>query len=169
MVRKKKEIKPSESPTIPKEGYSGYSGYSSSGASGYSGVSGGGIPDRDKDRISLFTWFHNWVWNHEDQSVRGSFINIMLTIFYVLLITSGVVWSWAAKNLREMETFLIGFYLVSFGVWATKKTVEFVKFTNAENIVNSVLGKVGITTGSMAQDRSKIKVESAEAKPEDKQ
>jgi len=115
------------------------------------------------------SWLHSWIWNHEDQSVRGSFINIALTIIYVMIIVSGMIWSRVAENLKQMETFLIGFYLVSFGVWATKKTVEFVKFTNAENIVNSVLGKVGITTGSMAQDRTKVKVESVEAKPEDKQ
>jgi hypothetical protein len=115
------------------------------------------------------SWFHNWVWNHEDQSIRGSFINIALTIFYMIIIICGMVWTRVSGNLKEMETFLIGFYLVSFGVWATKKTVEFVKFTNAENIVNSVLSKVGITAGSAAQTKTKIEVGSAEAKPEDKQ
>ena len=127
-----------------------------------SGTQGTGIPDRDRGRRSFFSWFHNWVWNHEDQSLRGAFINVALTFFYLLLIGSGVLWDWAARNLREMETFLIGFYLVSFGVWATKKTVEFVKFTNAENIVNSVLGKVGIVSGSAAQDVERIKLRSSE-------
>lgn len=117
------------------------------------------------------SWFHNWVWNHEDQSIRGSFINISLTIFYMLIIIAGMIWNRVAENLKQMETFLIGFYLVSFGVWATKKTVEFVKFTNAENIVNSVLSKVGIGVGSSAQTGEKIKVktEKEESKSEDKQ
>lgn len=115
------------------------------------------------------SWLHNWIWNHEGQSIRGSFINIAITIFYVGIIVCGMIWKPVAKNLREMETFLIGFYLVSFGVWATKKTVEFVKFTNAEQIVNSVLGKVGITTGTAAQSGTKVEVKPEEAKPEDKQ
>ncbi len=113
--------------------------------------------------------FKNWIWKGDEQTVRGSFVNIALTIIYVMIIICGMIWNRVAENLKEMETFLIGFYLVSFGTWATKKTVEFVKFTNAEKIVNSVLGKVGITTGMAAQDKTKIKVESAEAKPEDKQ
>lgn len=114
------------------------------------------------------SWFHNWIWNHEDQSLRGSFINIALTLFYVGLIICGAIWERVAENLREMETFLIGFYLVSFGVWATKKTVEFVKFTNAENIVNNVLNKVGITVGSGANG-TKTVVKPADPKPVDKQ
>ena len=100
------------------------------------------------------SWLHKWIWNHEDQSVRGSFINIALTIIYVMIIAFGMLWTRVAENIKEMETFLIGFYLVSFGVCATK-TVEFVKFTNAENIVNSVLGKVGINVGAGAQGGNK--------------
>ncbi len=109
--------------------------------------------------------FGNWVWNKEDQSIRGSFINISLTIFYVILIICGAIWGRIAENLKEMETFLIGFFLVSFGTWATKKTVEFVKFTNAENIVNSVLGKVGITVGGAAQGNGQGTVK---PRPEDR-
>lgn len=113
--------------------------------------------------------FKNWVWNKEDQTVRGSFVNIAITILYLCFIGIGMAWSRVAENLKQMETFLIGFYLVSFGTWATKKTVEFVKFTNAENIVNSVLGKIGIGVGSSAQNGEKIKVKTEESKPEDKQ
>ncbi len=113
--------------------------------------------------------FKNWIWKSEEQTVRGSFVNIAITILYLCFIGMGMAWNRVAENLKEMETFLIGFYLVSFGTWATKKTVEFVKFTNAEKIVNSVLTKVGIGVGASVQDKSKIKVESAEAKPEDKQ
>jgi len=100
----------------------------------------------------------NWIWDKEQQTIRGSFINITITILYLMFIGMGMAWNRVAENLKEMETFLIGFYLVSFGVWATKKTVEFVKFTNAENIVNSVLGKVGIGMGSIAQNGDRIKV-----------
>ncbi len=114
------------------------------------------------------SWLHKWIWNHEDQSVRGSFINIALTIIYVLIIVSGMIWSRVAENLKEMETFLIGFYLVSFGVWATKKTVEFVKFTNAENIVNNVLGKIGISVGGAANGTKTTVTPTVKPRPEDR-
>jgi hypothetical protein len=96
----------------------------------------------------------NLVWNEEDNTIRGSFINIALTIIYVLIILASMIWNRVATNVAEITSFLVGFYGVSFTVWAGKKTIEMIR-------------KVPDKYGTMiTQIFDKVKPES---KPEDKQ
>jgi hypothetical protein len=81
------------------------------------------------------------IWNAEDKTIRGAFINFSLTIFYSIMIIVGCIFPSVASNLREMESLLIGFFAISFGCWAGKKSVEFVKKTSD---VNSILSKHGL-------------------------
>ena len=81
------------------------------------------------------------VWySEEEKTVRGSFIQIIITCLYLSLIIIGSLVSWVGDNLRNLESLLLGFYLVSFGVYSGKKTVEFIKKTGVSNI----LGKYGL-------------------------
>jgi hypothetical protein len=66
----------------------------------------------------------SFTWDYEENSIRGSFVNILLTVAYLVIAGLSLVFETVAKNVAQASTFLIGFYLVSFGVWATKKTVE---------------------------------------------
>jgi hypothetical protein len=69
----------------------------------------------------------SFVWDYDENTIRGSFVNVMLTVAYLIIAGCSLVFDVVAKNVSTASTFLIGFYLVSFGVWATKKTVEIVK------------------------------------------
>jgi len=108
------------------------------------------------------SWLHNWIWNHEDQSIRGSFINIVLTIFYACIIISSMLWMRIAQNVAEITSFLIGFYGLSFSIWAGKKTIEMIR--GAKEIVP---GKYGDMISKIFEKT--VITEKAESKPEDKQ
>jgi hypothetical protein len=69
----------------------------------------------------------SFAWDYDEKTVRGSFMNVMLTAAYLVIIAISMIFPSISKNVSEITSFLIGFYLVSFGVWATKKTVEIVR------------------------------------------
>ena len=69
----------------------------------------------------------SFAWDYENNTIRGSFVNVAITVIYLIIIGVSMVFYTIAKNVSEISSFLIGFYLVSFGVWATKKTIEIVK------------------------------------------
>ena len=66
----------------------------------------------------------SFAWDYEENSIRGSFVNILMTFAYLVIIAISMIFSSISRNVAEITSFLIGFYLVSFGVWATKKTIE---------------------------------------------
>lgn len=79
-------------------------------------------------------WRKMW-YNEEEKSIRGSFINLIITFIYMALIVIGAFVDWVATNLREMETLLIGIFVSSFGLWAGKKSVEFIKRMGIDNVL----------------------------------
>lgn len=66
----------------------------------------------------------NFVYDFDEACIRGSFINFVITIFYIILIFLSILYSGVAKNVREIESFLIGFFVTSFGIWTGKKSIE---------------------------------------------
>jgi uncharacterized membrane protein len=84
--------------------------------------------------------WHNLWYDEKEKSIRGSFINLSITILYMVLIITGSFVSFVAANLREMETLLIGVFVSSFGLWAGKKSVEFIKKMG----IDTVLQKSGL-------------------------
>ena len=84
------------------------------------------------------------MWDEQNQSVRGSFINASITFSYLILIILGSVISAISKNLREMESFLIGFFVVSFGFWSGKKLIETTKGLTVDSKIAEYLKKVGV-------------------------
>lgn len=79
--------------------------------------------------------WHNLWYDDKEKSIRGSFINLSITIIYMCLIVTGAFVDWVATNLKEMETLLIGIFVSSFGLWAGKKSVEFIKKMGVENVL----------------------------------
>ena len=103
------------------------------------------------------------MWDEEDNTIRGSFVNIALTIFYAFIIISSIIWTRIAQNVAEITSFLIGFYGISFSVWAGKKTIEVIR--GAKEVVP---GKYGDMISKIFE-KTVMKAESEEVKPEDKQ
>jgi hypothetical protein len=105
------------------------------------------------------------VWNEEESTIRGGFVNLCITTIYMILIILGSIFSFLASNLREMETLLIGIFVSSFGLWAGKKTVEFVKKTGISNVLSKYgmnmddLPEVGEVMKTYRQNGSSIKVD----------
>jgi hypothetical protein len=89
-------------------------------------------------------------WDYDNNTLRGSFINLLMTLLYVILIGCSLVWDRVSKNVAEISSFLLGFYLISFGVWATKKTVEVVKGIKGiipdkyGDMINQIFEKVSV-------------------------
>ena len=88
---------------------------------------------------------HPILWDDDQKSIRGSFVNALITLLYIVLIILGVIFNKVATNLAQMSAFLIGFFAVSFGVWAGKKVIENIQdVSTATDAVTSTLSKLGI-------------------------
>lgn len=64
------------------------------------------------------------IWNPEEQTIRGSFVCLVQTIFVLCLVIAGACSDAIAGRLHTMETLILGFFTVSFGVWTGKKVFE---------------------------------------------
>ena len=61
---------------------------------------------------------------NSDSSMRGSFINTAVTIGILTCIIYGAFSEKVANNLKSMETLIIGFYAICFGVWRGGKYLD---------------------------------------------
>jgi len=102
-------------------------------------------------------WRAFW-YDDKENTIRGSFINISLTMLIVVLIIIGSFVQWVASNLREMETLIIGFFVSSFGLWTGKKSVEFIKKMGLEQ----VLGKHGLGMDDLEEAGETIRMKRTE-------
>jgi hypothetical protein len=112
--------------------------------------------------------WHNMWYSDEEKTIRGSFINLSITILYMGLIITGSFISSVAENLRQMETLLIGIFVSSFGLWAGKKSVEFMKRFGVENVLSKHglnledLPEAGETLRTKRMNGTSVKVEDEE-------
>ena len=61
----------------------------------------------------------------DDGSVRGSFVNLIITICVLGLFVYGILFSpEVVGRLKILGTELVGFFTASFGIWAAKATLE---------------------------------------------
>jgi len=74
----------------------------------------------------------NLLWDTKDQTIRGSFINMIVTLVILSLVCVGAFNTSIAANLDKMCPLILGFFGISFGVWAAK----------------SVKGKSNVDTGT---------------------
>jgi len=66
----------------------------------------------------------NLIWNAEEKSVRGSFVNLTITTVILLLIAVGAFIPTVAQNLEKLALLITGFFSMSMGIWAVKKIKE---------------------------------------------
>jgi TRAP-type C4-dicarboxylate transport system permease large subunit len=64
------------------------------------------------------------IWNKKDNSIRGSFVNLMITLVILLLIFIGAFSDAVAKRLADMAALIIGFFTSTMGIWAYRKVKE---------------------------------------------
>lgn len=62
----------------------------------------------------------NLFWDATEQTIRGSAINMVATLTILSLICVGCFYEPVAANLDKMSTLILGFFGISFGVWAAK-------------------------------------------------
>lgn len=63
-------------------------------------------------------------WNAKKKTIRGSSVNLVITLIIIFLVVCGAFSSSVAVNLEKMETLIIGFFGSSMGIWAYRKTKE---------------------------------------------
>ena len=66
----------------------------------------------------------NLFWNKEEQSVRGSFVNLIITLTILTLIVIGAFVPTVAANLEKLAILITGFFTMSMGLWAYRKVQE---------------------------------------------
>jgi len=70
------------------------------------------------------TFMKNLLWNKEEQSIRGSFVNLTITLTILILITIGAFVPTVAANLEKLAILITGFFTMSMGIWAYRKVQE---------------------------------------------
>ena len=65
-----------------------------------------------------------FIWNDRTKSIRGSFVNLFLTVSIMVLIIFGAFWDSVADNLNKMAVLIGGFFTASIGIWSYKKVKE---------------------------------------------
>jgi len=66
----------------------------------------------------------NLLWNKEEQSIRGSFVNLTITLTILILIAIGAFVLTVAANLEKLAILITGFFTMSMGIWAYRKVQE---------------------------------------------
>jgi TRAP-type C4-dicarboxylate transport system permease large subunit len=63
-------------------------------------------------------------WNKKENSIRGSFVNLMITVVILLLIVIGAFCDEVADRMANMAALIIGFFTSTMGIWAFRKSRE---------------------------------------------
>ena len=67
----------------------------------------------------------NFIWDSQEKSVRGCFVNLLITLTILTLLTYGILFDiHVVENLKTLETLIIGFFTASFGIWTVKKVID---------------------------------------------
>lgn len=64
------------------------------------------------------------VWNKKENSIRGSFVNLMITAVIIVLIIIGAFSDEVSDRLANMAALIIGFFTSTMGIWAYRKHTE---------------------------------------------
>ena len=78
----------------------------------------------------------NIFWNSKEKSVRGSFVNLFLTFSLLILMFTAIIIANedVIKGIKELQSLIIWFYGISFGLWSGK------------NVIENVWGTTGVTS-----------------------
>jgi hypothetical protein len=65
-----------------------------------------------------------FILNKKDRTIRGSFVNLCITIIIMIAVIVGCFNDDVAERLDKMSTLIIGFFTSSMGIWAYRKSQE---------------------------------------------
>lgn len=68
----------------------------------------------------------NLFWDAEDKSIKGSFINMVLTFGLFGVIIYGILFGGKeiVNNIKELQSLIVWFFGLSFGIWSGKRVIE---------------------------------------------
>ena len=66
----------------------------------------------------------NFIWNYQDKTIRGWFVNLVITMTILMLVVIGAFNETVKTNLKDLSSLIIGFFMVSFGVWKIGNVIE---------------------------------------------
>ena len=66
----------------------------------------------------------NFIWNYQDKTIRGWFVNLVITMTILMLVVIGAFNETVKTNLKDLSSLIIGFFTVSFGVWKIGNVIE---------------------------------------------
>ncbi len=66
----------------------------------------------------------NFIWNYQDKTIRGWFVNLVITMTILTLVVIGAFNDDVKTNLKDLSSLIIGFFTVSFGVWKLGNVIE---------------------------------------------
>jgi hypothetical protein len=65
-----------------------------------------------------------WAWDSEDKSIRGSFINVLLTLNMLIMCWVGIINDAASVRMERLTPLMIALFGTSFGVWKIAKSIK---------------------------------------------
>lgn len=83
----------------------------------------GWFMDKNKG-LSALSDMKTFVLNKRNRTIRGSFVNLVITVVILTLVIIGAFNTWVAENLEKEATLIIGFFTASMGIWAYRKSQE---------------------------------------------
>lgn len=66
----------------------------------------------------------NLFWDKENNSIRGSFVNLVLTMTILGMIVAGCTSDAVMLRVEKLSTLILGFFATSIGIWSYKKIAE---------------------------------------------
>jgi len=67
----------------------------------------------------------NILWDDQEKSIRGCFVNLLITVSILSLLVYGILFDpHVVERLKTLETLIVGFFTVSFGIWSVRKAIE---------------------------------------------
>ena len=65
-------------------------------------------------------------WDAENKSIRGSFVNLILTLSLIYTIIYAIFFGSKEmiQNLKDLQSLIVWFFGISFGVWSGKQVLE---------------------------------------------
>lgn len=61
---------------------------------------------------------------NDDGTINGAFINTVITFTFLILIVLGVFFTSIADHIVKLQSFMMWFFGISFGIWKGTKTLE---------------------------------------------
>jgi len=68
----------------------------------------------------------DYILDRKEKKIRGGFINAFITFTFLFLIVYGIIDEKIQKSILALQYIMIWFFSASFGIWSTKKTVEYI-------------------------------------------